>query len=207
MSLFDPRARQEDTAARIALALHRIGQATHLMIRRAGQAHGLSPAQVHALLFMAYGRPGARTISGLAQRLQCTPATASGVMDALERKGLARRAPHPEEGRVVTLHLTAAGAALVQELEHALAPLEEIVRELPAAGQADLLEATQQVVRRLAEGGYVVVYEMCWGCRFFRPNAHPEDPARPHHCAFMDAPLPVEDTYTECPDFVPAGQG
>lgn len=204
MSSFDPRYRKDNIPGNITIALYRIGQAVGIMLRCKGLEYGLSPTQVQALLFLSYARPGVRTIGGLAQRLGCTLATASGVADALERKGLAVREPWPQHRRTITLRLTPEGAALVEQVDDALDGLEAIVRELPTEEQAGLSRATQHTVRRLAERGHVVVYEMCWGCGFFRPNAHPDDPAGPHHCAFMDAPLPEANTYTECPDFVPA---
>jgi len=88
-------------------------------------------------------------------------------------------------------------------LEDVLDEIEAVVNDLPAAEQAALLRATQAVVRRLQSAGYVRIYEMCWGCQFFRKDAHPDDPGGPHHCAFVDAPLPEPNTYFECPDFVP----
>jgi len=88
-------------------------------------------------------------------------------------------------------------------LERLLDDLEEAVEALSPSDQEALHRALQQIVRRLAASGAIVVYEMCWGCAFFRPYAHPENPAAPHHCAFMDAPLRDADTYTECPDFIP----
>ncbi len=203
MSPFNPRVRSERMSGQIAIALYRIAQAIQLMLRRAGQAHGLSPAQVQALLFLAYARPGVRTIGGLARRLQATLATASEVADALERKGLVAREPWPEDHRIITLRLTGNGRRRVTDLEGLLDDLEAAIAELPLPNQQTLQRALQHIVRRLAAGGHVVVYEMCWGCAFFRPYAHPENPAAPHHCAFMDAPLPDADTYTECPDFTP----
>lgn len=203
MSSFDPRYRQDNIVGNAAVALYRIGQAVAIMLRRKGMAHGLSPAQVQALLFLAYARPGVRTVGGLAQRLGCTVATASGVADALERKGLALREPWPQHRRTITLRLTARGEALAREVDDALDDLEAIIRELPRPDQEALLRVTRHLVRRLVEMGHVVAYEMCWNCGFFRSHAHPDNPAAPHHCAFMDAPLPEEDTYTECPDFTP----
>ncbi|WP_322798517.1 MarR family winged helix-turn-helix transcriptional regulator [Thermoflexus sp.] len=203
MPTFHPRVRSERLSGQIAIALYRIAQAIQIMVRRAGQAFGLSPAQVHALLFLAYARPGVRTIGGLAQRLQATLATVSEVVDALERKNLVAREPWPEDHRVIGLHLTATGRRRVADLEHLLDDLEAAIAELPADDQRHLHRILQHIVRRMAEAGHVVVYEMCWGCAFFRPNVHPENPAAPHHCAFMDAPLPDADTYTECPDFTP----
>lgn len=115
-----------------------------------------------------------------------------------------KRTPLLEDQRVVKLALTAEGERRAEELESVLDEIESAVDTLPDAEKTTLLHATQAIVRRLQSAGYVRVYEMCWGCQFFRRNAHPDDPRGPHHCAFMDAPLPETDTYRECPDFVPA---
>jgi DNA-binding MarR family transcriptional regulator len=147
--------------------------------------------------------PGVCTIGGLAQRLQATMATASEVADALERKGLVAREPLPADRRTVTLRLTVAGRRRVAPLSACWMIWRRRWKPSPLPIRRALHRALQQIVRRLAASGAIVVYEMCWGCAFFRPYAHPENPAAPHHCAFMDAPLRDADTYTECPDFIP----
>jgi DNA-binding MarR family transcriptional regulator len=173
------------------------------MFRNWAEARGLSSSQIQALLFLAHGRPGVCTVGGVADRLLCSAATASVVVDALERKGLASRAADPEDRRKVTVALTQQGQATAAEVEGVLDELEAIVASLPPQAQEELHRSLQQVVRALAERGHVRVYEMCWNCGFFRPHAHPDLPETPHHCAFMDAPLPEAHTFKECPDFVP----
>jgi DNA-binding MarR family transcriptional regulator len=203
MSAFDPRARPGNPAGSITIALYRISQAIDRILRRRGEEQGLSPAQIHALLFLRFARPGVRTIGGLAHRLAASYATASGVADALERKRLLQRRPHAADRRTVMLMLTDSGQERASALETVLDEIEAAVAALPEAEQQALLRATQAIVRRLQEAGHVSVYEMCQGCQFFRRNAHPADPRGPHHCAFVDAPLPEPMTVFECPDFVP----
>lgn len=205
-SPFNPAARAESLPGAITIALHRIAQAMGRMLRLRGETEGLSPAQIQALLFLRYARPGVRTIGGLAQRLAVSYATASGIADALERKGLLRRRPLESDRRTVTLHLTRKGLARAGNLEDVLDEIEAAVASLPAAEQRALLRATQAIVGRLQAAGFVHVYEMCWGCQFFRRDAHPDDPRGPHHCAFVDAPLAEPDTFLECPDFIPVSE-
>lgn len=202
MSSFNPKHRNT-TGGQISVALYRITQAIDLLLRERGKALRLSPAQIQSLLFLKYARPGVRTIGGLANRLGVTYATSSGVADALERKRLIKRTPLPEDQRVITVGLTPKGESKAELLEDVLDEIESAVNALPDAEQAALLRATQAIVRHLQNAGYVKVYEMCWGCQFFQMDAHPDDPRGPHHCAFMDAPLPEPNTYLECPDFVP----
>ena len=199
---FNPKHRSTP-GSQISIVLYRIAQAIDLLMRERGKVMGLSPTQIQSLLFLRYARPGVRTIGGLANRLGVTYATSSGVADALERKHLIQRVPLPEDQRVIMLGLTPQGESKAEMLGDVLDEIEAAVNSLPDAEQAALLRATQTIVRRLQTAGYVRVYEMCWGCQFFRRHAHLNDPRGPHHCAFMDAPLPEPNTYLECPDFVP----
>jgi DNA-binding MarR family transcriptional regulator len=173
------------------------------LLRERGKVRGLSPAQIQTLLFLKYARPGVRTIGGLADRLVVSYATASDVADALERKRLLQRNPLPTDQRVVMLALTEQGEHESAMLEDVLDEIENAVAALPDTDQEALVRATQSIIRYLQVRGYVKVYEMCWGCQFFRRNAHPDDPRGPHHCAYVDAPLPEQNTYLECPDFTP----
>jgi len=202
MSILNPRDRQS-TSGQISIALYRITQAIERLFRERGKESHLSPAQIQSLLFLKYARPGVRTIGGLADRLGVTYATSSGVADALERKRLIQRSPLPEDQRVITVRLTPAGQSQIENLENILDEVEGALNTLPKSDQETLLRALRIVVRHLQEAGYVKVYEMCWGCQFFQREAHPEDPRGPHHCTFVDAPLPEPHTYLECPDFTP----
>lgn len=206
MRSFDPSQRTT-YSGQITIALYRISQAMQHLLRERGEARQLSPAQIQTLLFLKYARPGVRTVGGVAERLMSSYATASGVIDALERKQLLARTPLPADRRTITLALTELGEQEARALEDVLDEIEAAVQSLPEADQGALLRAAQAIVRRLQRSGHVKVYEMCWGCQFFQQNAHPNDPRGPHHCAFVDAPLPEAQTYLECPDFVPAEPG
>lgn len=202
MSAFNPQER-ETPASQSAIALYRISQAMGRLLRVRAEQAGLSPAQIQALLFLRYARPGVCTIGGLAERLAATYASASGVADALERKGLIQRQTSPDDQRVVKLIVTDRGREQAHSLENILDEVEQAIQQLPLEDQVTLVRATQAIVRQLQQAGHVQVYEMCWHCHFFRRDVHPGHPAGPHHCAFVDAPLPEANSYLECPDFVP----
>ncbi len=205
MSIFNPKNRHTP-GGRIAIALFRVAQAIDYLLRERGYQMGLSPTQIQSLFFLRYARPGVRTIGGLTSRLGVTYPTASGIADTLEQKHLIERIPLPEDRRVITLRLTSEGEKQTETLENLLDEVETAIHALPETDQETVLRALQTIVSRLQKAGYVKVYEMCWGCQFFQPNAHPDHPQGPHHCTFMDAPLPESVTYFECPDFVPANQ-
>lgn len=199
---FNPKKRNR-VSEQVTIAFYRIAQAIGYLLRERGKHMLLSPSQINALLFLRYARPGVRNIGGLAERLGTTYATSSGVADSLEKKRLVMRKPLPADQRVITLDLTTKGEAQVEQLEDVLGEIEKAIEALPEKEQTILLHATKAIVRHLQNAGYVKVYEMCWGCQFFRKNAHPDDPRGPHHCTFIDAPLTENNTYYECPDFVP----
>ena len=201
MSSFDPQYRQDNVPGSLTVTLFRISQAVAQLLRDKSQAHGLSAAQIQALLFLVYARSGVRTIGGLADRLGCTPATASGVADALERKGLVIRKPWPQHRRTITLHLTQFGIAMAAQVDDSLAVLETIVRELPEAEQAALLRTAGYIERGLAERGWIKTYGMCRKCGLFQPDAHPSERGGSNHCALRAAPVSDLDSYMECPHF------
>ena len=207
MSSFDPRYREGSTAGSLAVTLQGISRAIGALLQDKGQAHGLSRAQLRALLFLAHARPAVHTIGGLAQRLGCTSATASVVADALERKGFAVRVPRPQNRRIITLKLTDDGAAMVAQVDDSLSELETVVRELSQEEQEAALRATTTIVRGLADRGRVTVYEMCRNCGAFRPATHGSDLTGSHHCELMDVPLTEADSTAECPDCVARKEG
>ncbi|GIU81710.1 MAG: MarR family transcriptional regulator [Acidobacteria bacterium] len=206
MTSFNPEHRNR-LSGQITIAFYRIAQAIERLFRERGKSAHLSSAQIQSLIFLKYARSGVRTIGGLAERLGVTYATSSGVADALERKDLIRRIPSAEDKRIIELELTQKGKGEIEKLEDVLDEIESAIESLPTSEKMVLLKATQTIVRRLQKAGYVNVYEMCWKCQFFRPNAHPDNPKTPHHCAFMDAPLSEPETYLECPDSTPIETG
>jgi DNA-binding MarR family transcriptional regulator len=206
MSSFDPQYREDSIPGQLTVTLYRISQAVSVLLRDKSQAQGLSATQLQALLFLAYARHDVRTIGGLAERLGCTPATASGVANALERKGLAIRKPWPQHRRTIMLNLTEDGMAMVDQVDSSLDDLETIVRQLPAEEQDVLLRLVQRIVQGLAKQGWIKLYEMCWKCDQFQSQAHPGDPGGPHHCGYLEASIPEAESYKECPDFLPLNE-
>jgi DNA-binding MarR family transcriptional regulator len=88
-------------------------------------------------------RPGA-----LAEQLRIAPRSATEVVDDLERRGLAERAPDPGDRRATLVHLTAAGLAAADAIRGARqAAAERFFAGLSDADRADL----GRILRRLRE--------------------------------------------------------
>src|SRR5690606_19371219 len=77
--------------------------------------HDISVSQCYAL--EALVERGPLTLNDLAAHLYLDKSTASRVVDGLERKGLARRGAHPQDGRAVLLSATPAGARLCRRIQ------------------------------------------------------------------------------------------
>ncbi|MGE5233872.1 MAG: MarR family winged helix-turn-helix transcriptional regulator [Acidobacteriota bacterium] len=102
-------------AAEPALVADRLHSAAiHLLraLRKADQAAGLSPARLSALSVLVFRGPA--SLGELANAEQVQPPTMSRLVAALERDGLVRRAPDPEDRRAVRLEATARGARLLE---------------------------------------------------------------------------------------------
>ncbi|HET6464209.1 MAG TPA: MarR family winged helix-turn-helix transcriptional regulator [Nitrospiria bacterium] len=107
-------------------------------IRREMRGHGapfLSVAQLRTLVYV--DRCPGTDLSGVADHLGVTPATASSVVNRLVRQGLVNRAAHPQKRRHVVLTLTRNGS---QRLRHVRETVCSLVRKMLADRSASELQ-------------------------------------------------------------------
>ncbi|MFZ5509091.1 MAG: MarR family winged helix-turn-helix transcriptional regulator [Pseudomonadota bacterium] len=108
---------------------------------------GISGAQLWALQEIS-DSPGLR-VRDLAERLAIHQSTASNLVDALERKGLARKERTSEDQRVVRLYLGEEGRRL---LARAPAPTQGVLRDaLGALEGADLEQLTAVLSKAIGQ--------------------------------------------------------
>ena len=87
------------------------------------------------------------TLGSLAQTLMLDKSTTSRVVDALDRKGYAKRTVHPDDARITRLTATIRGRNLHETIQRDLLDEERgVIESLPA----DVRRATVGVVRQLA---------------------------------------------------------
>ncbi|MDK0518117.1 MarR family transcriptional regulator [Streptomyces sp. ML-6] len=93
---------------------------------------GITPAQFRLLRTVAhYDRPP--RMADLAQRLDVVPRAVTSLVDGLEASGRVRRAPDPDNRRVVRIEMTDEGRATLRSLRDARrAAAEEILAPLTA---------------------------------------------------------------------------
>jgi DNA-binding MarR family transcriptional regulator len=198
MSADDPLPPDQPLDRRVTIGLAKIGIALKQQAWAEAGGRGLTPTQGQVLALLRANPDGLR-LRALAEQLGVTAATASDSVTALHRKGLVAKKPTAGDGRGVAVVLTSTG---IREAAAAAAwPdfLLEAVDELSIAEQATFLRALVAMIRTLQEKGRIPVARMCVSCRFFEPFRH-DSPARPHHCAFVDAPFGDGELRLDCPD-------
>ncbi|MFD4857324.1 MarR family winged helix-turn-helix transcriptional regulator [Streptomyces atratus] len=99
---------------------------------------GITPAQFRLLRTVAH-YDGPPRMADLAQRLDVVPRAVTSLVDGLEASGRVRRAPDPDNRRVVRIEITEEGLATLRSLRDARrAAAEEILAPL-AADQREVL--------------------------------------------------------------------
>ncbi|MEU0133207.1 MarR family transcriptional regulator [Streptomyces sp. NPDC006296] len=93
---------------------------------------GITPAQFRLLRTAAHYE-GAPRMADLAERLDVVPRAVTALVDGLEASGRVRRAPDPNNRRVVRIEITEEGRAVLRSMRAARkAAAEEILAPLTA---------------------------------------------------------------------------
>ncbi len=200
MSIFDPVYRQKNIGGQITRTLFHIGQAVKNLFWDKSRLEHLTPAQVKSLLFVNYTRRDAITIGNVARYLTCTPATASGVIDSLEKKKLILRSRDPGDRRRVHITLTPEGERVVGDIENIGEEIEQIVREFDPWEQEILEKLLLKISQKLMEKGLIFSGDICVDCSFFKRNRHMGE-LKPHYCENLHILLSEEEICKECPYF------
>lgn len=108
----------------------------------------LSPSEINALGNLADGV--GRTVTELGIAVGARPATLTGILDRLERRGLISRGALPGDRRAVVIELTSDGAQTATRIHEMLRHLEK--RALRVVG-ADAVATARTVLQALTEAG------------------------------------------------------
>ncbi len=114
------------------------------------EALGLTPPQLHALLWL--GHDGPLAMGELARRVAVTEKTVTGLVDRLERDGLLRRDRDAADRRVVRVTLTRRGAAASREIDEGMhAGLARVLALLDQADRRALFRILDHLTARLSK--------------------------------------------------------
>jgi DNA-binding MarR family transcriptional regulator len=98
-----PRGRRAELLRELEAAGRAQSAATVMFHSTLAAKRGLSATEEKALDLL--DRFGPLTAGELAKRAGLAPASVTGLVDRLERKGFARRVPHPRDGRSVLVEV------------------------------------------------------------------------------------------------------
>ena len=184
---------------RLAAGLAKIG----LVLRHHAWAdagrRGLTPTQSQVLAILEACDGDGISVSRLAAQLAVSQPTVSDAVAALERKGLVARSRSDDDARVVLVRLTAPGRGIARQAAQWPDVLLRAIDSLDAAERAVFVRGLIKMIRSLQEDKQIPLARMCPSCTYFRPHAH-ADQSRPHHCAFVDAPIGDADLRIDCRD-------
>jgi MarR family transcriptional regulator, organic hydroperoxide resistance regulator len=132
----------------VILELQRATHATlHLLTAALGDLD-LTASEINALGNLADG--AGRTVSELGAAAGTRPATLTGILDRLERRGLITRGARPGDRRAVLIELTVEGDRTAGLIRDTLADLE---RHALAGLSVDAVQGAHAVLRALTEAG------------------------------------------------------
>lgn len=132
--------------------------AIHLLrsMRAIDRRAGLTGARLSALSVLVFGGPC--TLGELAQAEDVAGPTMTRIVDGLSAAGLARRRPHPGDGRAVQIVPTARGTSLMHKAaDRRIDAIATAIAGLPADQQralataAPALDAIASAVRHLSD--------------------------------------------------------
>jgi DNA-binding MarR family transcriptional regulator len=110
----------------------------------------LSFARLEMLTLLSFTRDGSLPMASASARLQVHPTSVTNTVDRLERDGLARREPHPTDGRATLVVLTDAGRDLVAR---ATARLNDDVFAQPGIPDDDMATLVRILARFRRDSG------------------------------------------------------
>ncbi|WP_338758780.1 MarR family winged helix-turn-helix transcriptional regulator [Massilia sp. METH4] len=190
-----------DISARIVTAIGRIASVLRSGMWEVSTEEGLNPAQAEILQLLQDRTRGVR-LGWLAKQLSISAASASDSVAALVAKGLVRKAKAEDDGRATALHLTPQGQQVAARLGHALSFADTAAARLPSAQQVQLLTGLFKLIAELQKTDRFPELRACLSCRHFEVNKYPGQPT-PHHCALVNAPLPISFLRIDCAEHEP----
>ncbi len=122
--LFDPRmrqllvrtGRQVDPGTEALAAVRVLGKKMHALMERWADRYGLSEGRFQILVRLHHVDGGRIPMGELAEMLDVSPRTVTGLVDNLERDGLVKRVDDPDDRRSVYAEITDQGRERLKTL-------------------------------------------------------------------------------------------
>jgi DNA-binding MarR family transcriptional regulator len=101
----------------------RLGDLYFTAVGRVWAEHGLSASAGNVLMILA-GAKESLPPHVIGERMLVTRGAMTGLLDVLEKRGFARRTPHPRDRRMLLAEVTAAGRQLTEIVQPQIVRLE-----------------------------------------------------------------------------------
>ncbi|WP_231980468.1 MULTISPECIES: MarR family winged helix-turn-helix transcriptional regulator [unclassified Mycobacterium] len=176
-----------------------MGDALHVLARRAAEAHDLSSTQMRVLIWLFVGPPPAARSTALARELNVADPTVSDAVAALVRKDLVVRSPDPDDRRRHHLVLTQVGRRAAAELSRWTAPAEIATSKLDRVEAEQLLDNLLLVIAKLHGAQLLPVVRACSTCAQLEITSVE---SRSYRCKFYDTPMHIDDLRVDCAEHV-----
>ena len=156
-------------------------------------AADLKPTQWEALRYLSKANRFSCNPTALTAYLGVTKGTVSQTINALERKGLLKKASVTGDKRQVKLSLTTKGKKLLSK-----DPINEIkiaCEQMTQSQQTELRHSLKSLLINTLEIRERAPFGACKNCMYFRKNVKQ---GSPHYCGLLEAPLSNEDSEKIC---------
>lgn len=164
------------------------------LIRSAGHAHGLIPAQWDVLRYLSRANVFSNSPVATAQYLGATKGTVSQTILALVKKGLVESASRAGDQRSVTLHLTTKGRETLKQ--DPLTAVAGDIEDLGGKTQRRFSRAVSELLQAEIARQEAAAFGSCHECRFLLHS-------RPPACASFGAALDEANLGQLCHRFKP----
>lgn len=170
--------------------LERLSRVLH---NDASATEGLNPVQWAALRYFARANRFSASPSALTAFLGVTKGTVSQTINAIERKGLVKKAPVAGDARAVNITMTAKGRRLLEK--DPLGGLHNDLDSFETQDLAQLNELLKRLVGNALDRKQGAAFGVCKTCRHFN-STHTE--GDPHWCGLLEVPLGVDEASMIC---------
>ncbi len=136
---------------RLSYVVGRLDRVLHKHLDARLRPHGLTTPQYTTLSILRL--PGPLSNAQLARRALITPQSMSQTLGALEERGLIRKEPDPDHGRILHVELTAAGRRALATCDRAVEEVErQMLSSIAPTERARLTPLLIECVRSLGGG-------------------------------------------------------
>lgn len=177
--------------------LERIGTLLRAEARSLEREQGLQAVHLRILAYVDACNRYSDTPSAVTEYLGVTKGTASQSIARLEEKGLIRKSPDPDDGRVVRLAVTKKGSALLDRT----VPGQTFMRAARRMSAVDRLRLTgllRGFLRNLQTAHGSRSFGVCRTCCF-----HVKEGRRSYRCGLTNEPLSHEEVDLLCREHEP----